>query len=46
MSIGSWEAEYAQNPIILGGGQLPIDKLKTVDTFERSDIHFLGALRR
>jgi hypothetical protein len=38
MSIGSWEAEYQQNPIIVGGGQLPIEKLKVVQTFERSRI--------
>jgi predicted phage terminase large subunit-like protein len=38
MSIGSWEAEYQQNPIIVGGGQLPIEKLKTVQHFERSNI--------
>jgi phage terminase large subunit-like protein len=38
MSIGSWEAEYQQNPIVVGGGQLPIEKLKTVEHFERSRI--------
>jgi phage terminase large subunit-like protein len=38
MSIGSWEAEYMQDPIIAGGGQLPVDKLKTVDFFARENI--------
>jgi hypothetical protein len=38
MSICSWEAEYQQNPIVVGGGQLPIEKLKTVQHFERSNI--------
>jgi hypothetical protein len=38
MSIGSWEAEYQQHPIVVGGGQLPIEKLKTVQHFERSQI--------
>jgi hypothetical protein len=38
MSIGSWEAEYQQHPIVVGGGQLPIDKLKVVPTFARENV--------
>ena len=38
MSIGSWEAEYQQNPILVAGGQLPIDKLITVPFFDKSNI--------
>jgi hypothetical protein len=38
MSIGSWEAEYQQRPVVLGGGQLPVDKLKVVPNFTREDI--------
>jgi predicted phage terminase large subunit-like protein len=30
MTQGSWEALYQQNPIIVGGGELPIDKLKVL----------------
>jgi hypothetical protein len=38
MSIGSWEAEYQQNPIIVGGGQLPLEKLKVIPPFSRADV--------
>jgi predicted phage terminase large subunit-like protein len=30
MSQASFEAEYQQNPIVVGGGALPLDKLKTL----------------
>jgi hypothetical protein len=38
MSIGSWEAEYQQHPVLLGGGQLPVDKLRVVPSFARENI--------
>jgi predicted phage terminase large subunit-like protein len=33
-----WESEYQQHPIIVGGGILPIEKLKVVPTWDRSQI--------
>jgi hypothetical protein len=30
MTAASWESEYQQNPLIVGGGVLPIDKLKVM----------------
>jgi len=38
MSIPSWEAEYQQNPITPGGGIFPIDQLRIVSGFDRSQI--------
>jgi predicted phage terminase large subunit-like protein len=38
MSQASWEAEYQQHPIIVGGGILPIEKLGIVPVFDRSQI--------
>ena len=38
LSRGSWEALWQQNPIIVGGGLFPIDRLKTVRIFDRSQI--------
>jgi hypothetical protein len=32
----SWESIYQQHPIIVGGGQLPIEKLKVLPVFDRS----------
>ena len=28
MTVASWEAVYQQNPIIVGGGDIPIEKLR------------------
>jgi predicted phage terminase large subunit-like protein len=33
-----WESEYQQHPIIVGGGILPIEKLKAMPTWDRSQI--------
>jgi predicted phage terminase large subunit-like protein len=30
MSQGSWESEYQQNPIIIGGGIIPVEKLRII----------------
>jgi predicted phage terminase large subunit-like protein len=38
MSMASWEAEYQQHPIIVGGGILPIDQLRTLSVFDRTQI--------
>lgn len=34
----SWESEYQQNPIVLGGGLFPIDKLQTLNMFDRNEV--------
>jgi predicted phage terminase large subunit-like protein len=36
MTQGSWEALYQQHPIIVGGGELPIEKLHVLPYFDRS----------
>jgi predicted phage terminase large subunit-like protein len=38
MTEGSWQSEYQQNPIIVGGGIFPIDKLTTVPIWDHSGI--------
>ena len=38
MTEGSWQSEYQQNPIITGGGSIPIDKLRVTPFFDRSAI--------
>jgi predicted phage terminase large subunit-like protein len=38
LSQASWESLYQQNPIIVGGGQLPIEKLQVRHFFDRADI--------
>lgn len=35
-SEASWEAEYQQNPIIVGGGTLPIEKLRVLPRWDPS----------
>jgi predicted phage terminase large subunit-like protein len=34
----SWESLYQQNPILVGGGQLPIEKLQVLHFFDRANI--------
>jgi predicted phage terminase large subunit-like protein len=34
----SWESIYQQNPIVVGGGMLPVEKLKVVPYFDRSQV--------
>jgi predicted phage terminase large subunit-like protein len=36
LSQASWESLYQQNPIVVGGGQLPIKNLKVLDFFYRA----------
>ena len=38
MSEASWEAEYQQEPYVVGGGMFPIDKLIIIPVFDRSQI--------
>jgi predicted phage terminase large subunit-like protein len=38
MTQASWEALYLQHPIIVGGGELPIEKLQVLPYFDRSTV--------
>jgi predicted phage terminase large subunit-like protein len=38
MLQASWEAEYQQHPIVVGGGHFPIDKLRVATVFDRNEI--------
>ena len=38
MTAASWESEYQQNPIIAGGGLLPIEKLRILPLWDRTGI--------
>jgi predicted phage terminase large subunit-like protein len=38
MTRGGWESEYQQNPIISGGGDIPIEKLRVLPNFDRKHI--------
>jgi predicted phage terminase large subunit-like protein len=38
MTQASWESEYQQNPIVVGGGIFPIEKLRVLPVFDRSSI--------
>ena len=38
LTEASWESIYQQNPIVVGGGMLPVEKLKVVPHFDRSQI--------
>jgi predicted phage terminase large subunit-like protein len=38
MTRAGWESEYQQNPIVVGGGIFPIEKLTTIDILDRSKI--------
>ena len=38
MSAASWEAEYQQEPYLVGGGMFPVDKLKIIPVFDRHQI--------
>jgi predicted phage terminase large subunit-like protein len=35
LTDASWQSIYQQHPIIVGGGMFPIDKLRTVSTWDR-----------
>jgi phage terminase large subunit-like protein len=37
-TIGSWESIYQQNPIVVGGGIFPIEKLRVIPVFDRNEI--------
>jgi predicted phage terminase large subunit-like protein len=38
LTEASWESIYQQNPIVVGGGILPIEKLKVVPFFDRTKV--------
>jgi predicted phage terminase large subunit-like protein len=40
LTKASWEALYQQNPLIVGGGIFPINKLVVLSTFDRSKIKY------
>jgi hypothetical protein len=40
MTQASWEGEYQQHPIVVGGGIFQIEKLTTLDYLDRSQIQF------
>jgi predicted phage terminase large subunit-like protein len=38
MPQSGWESIYQQNPIVVGGGMFPIEKLKVVNHFDKSEV--------
>ena len=38
MTRAAWESEYQQNPIVVGGGIFPIEKLTTIALLDRTNI--------
>jgi phage terminase large subunit-like protein len=38
MTQAGWESEYQQNPITVGGGMFPIEKLKIVPAFNPGEV--------
>jgi predicted phage terminase large subunit-like protein len=38
MTQASWEALYQQNPIVVGGGELPIEQLAVLGVFDRTKV--------
>jgi predicted phage terminase large subunit-like protein len=38
LTQASWQSLYQQNPIVVGGGQLPIEKLKAVALWNRENV--------
>ncbi len=38
MTQAGWESEYQQNPIVVGGGVIPIEKLRVLPYFDKSKI--------
>jgi predicted phage terminase large subunit-like protein len=38
LTKASWESIYQQNPIVVGGGMLPVEKLRIVPYFDRSQV--------
>src|SRR5262249_58526877 len=38
MTQAGWESEYQQNPIVVGGGVIPIEKLGVLSYFDKSKI--------
>jgi hypothetical protein len=38
MSESSWQSEYQQRPLLVGSGEIPIEKLKVLTHFDRKDV--------
>ena len=38
LTEASWESIYQQNPIVVGGGMLPVERLKILPFFDRSKV--------
>jgi hypothetical protein len=38
LTEAGWESIYQQNPIVVGGGLLPVEKLKVVSMFDRAKV--------
>jgi predicted phage terminase large subunit-like protein len=38
LTEASWESIYQQNPIVVGGGMLPVEKLRVVPQFDRQKV--------
>jgi predicted phage terminase large subunit-like protein len=38
MSQAAWQALYQQHPIVVGGGELPIEKIRVVPSWNRADV--------
>jgi len=38
MTEASWQAEYQANPLLVGSGAIPIEKLRVVPFFDRKEI--------
>jgi predicted phage terminase large subunit-like protein len=38
MTQASWESEYQQNPIIAGGGTIPVEKMRILPTFAPKEV--------
>jgi predicted phage terminase large subunit-like protein len=38
LTEASWESIYQQNPIVVGGGMLPVEKLRVIPQFDRQKV--------
>ena len=38
LSHASWQAQYQQHPIVVGGGDIPVEKLRVMPFFDRSQV--------
>jgi predicted phage terminase large subunit-like protein len=45
LSTSSWESQYQQHPILVGGGQLPIEKIRYMQTWSPHDTDIIASCR-